>query len=562
MNTAGPKTKMVGWYDPGQLTRTAGAVVVSTLFGRHSDNRLIEALFDTSQGAGPVTWDYSAERELWLDYVADVGDGWSSTYTVAYYLGMPTLGLKNTDGSEITTQRGKVLVFGGDEVYPAASRSEYKRRTILPYSWALDHPGSVCPDIYAIPGNHDWYDSLESFTRLFIAKSSIGGLPAHQKRSYFSIKLPHGWWLLAADVQLGHYIDGPQVKYFQEVAKVIGPDDRVIVCTAEPTWIYDHVYKEMDPTSDDANLDFLVNDILKGKQVKVFLAGDLHHYRRHEAADHTQKIIAGGGGAFLHPTHGWDVKTIVSTTATGTQSFAHRASWPSPETSWRLCLRNLLFPIQNWKFGIAPALAYLLTAWAVLAPIGDRGLSEFSMVVYITLRTTLNTSFGTFWVILVFLGFWLFTDTHSVRFRYIAGTVHGLVHVAAVFFIGWWASYVVVQRGFEFTSISQLVLSGALIFLLGWIIGSVILGLYLLISLNVFGRHTNEAFSSLAIADWKNFLRMKIAVDGSLTIYPIGIRRVATKWAERPSPGQGLRFTPSDPAATGPELIERPIVIP
>ena len=35
---------MVGWFDPRPLFTTALDVIVSTLFGRHSDYRLLEAL--------------------------------------------------------------------------------------------------------------------------------------------------------------------------------------------------------------------------------------------------------------------------------------------------------------------------------------------------------------------------------------------------------------------------------------------------------------------------------------------------------------------------------------
>ena len=38
-NNSAPKYGMVRWYDPGQLFRTGIEVVVSTLFGRHSDSR-------------------------------------------------------------------------------------------------------------------------------------------------------------------------------------------------------------------------------------------------------------------------------------------------------------------------------------------------------------------------------------------------------------------------------------------------------------------------------------------------------------------------------------------
>ncbi|HSF30408.1 MAG TPA: hypothetical protein VLK82_08050 [Candidatus Tectomicrobia bacterium] len=35
---------MMGWYQPSQLVRTGIAVAISTIFGRHSDHRLVEAL--------------------------------------------------------------------------------------------------------------------------------------------------------------------------------------------------------------------------------------------------------------------------------------------------------------------------------------------------------------------------------------------------------------------------------------------------------------------------------------------------------------------------------------
>jgi hypothetical protein len=94
----------------------------------------------------------------------------------------------------------------------------------------------------------------------------------------------------------------------------------------------------------------------------------------------------------------------------------------------------------------------------------------------------------------------------------------------------------------------------------GYLAGSTIMGIYLLISLNGFGRHSNEAFSALHIPDWKNFLRLRIDVDGRLTIFPVGIRRVPRKWAKSPS-DSGPLMVPDDPAASAPVLIEPPIVV-
>ncbi len=89
------------------------------------------------------------------------------------------------------------------------------------------------------------------------------------------------------------------------------------------------------------------------------------------------------------------------------------------------------------------------------------------------------------------------------------------------------------------------------------------MGLYLLVSYNCFGRHGNEAFSSLAIQDWKQFLRLHIDEQGTLTIYPIGIPRVPRKWKARDGI-EGPESVPDkdgDPRATEPALIEPPIIL-
>jgi hypothetical protein len=108
---------MVGWFDPGQLVRTGLDVVISAMFARNSDRRVLDAL----SHPGFDACDYSSRDELWLDYVADTGDGWNSTYAVAHAVARPELGVE-VDGVHRITKRGDVLVFGGDEVYPVASR--------------------------------------------------------------------------------------------------------------------------------------------------------------------------------------------------------------------------------------------------------------------------------------------------------------------------------------------------------------------------------------------------------------------------------------------------------
>ena len=73
------------------------------------------------------------------------------------------------------------------------------------------------------------------------------------------------------------------------------------------------------------------------------------------------------------------------------------------------------------------------------------------------------------------------------------GTLHGFTHVLATFFIGWFATYASVRwmgslatstglrwLDFRFKSPFQLLLAGAIIFVLGWIVGSIVMGIYLL----------------------------------------------------------------------------------
>lgn len=555
------RAKMTGWYDPGQLLRTGWQVLVSTLFGQNADPRLMEALAARDRDFYDF-YDFSKDgngrtrEEIWIDYAADVGDGFDSTYTVAYYLSRAQLPVKAPGGQgdyATPLQRGELLVFGGDEVYPTSSRSEYRNKLVQPYEAALGSTGDPHPAVFAIPGNHDWYDSLVSFTRLFATRRWFAGWQTKQSRSYFAVKLPHGWWLVAADVQLFSDIDAPQVEYFRKVAEHMEEGDRVILCNAEPHWIYAKIYGKDDSDFNEDNLAFLEEKVLN-KKIAVFLAGDLHHYRRHATDDkRRQKITAGGGGAFLHPTHGPDVEELAG-------GFRLRKSFPDPGTSKGICWRNLWFLYYNRTFGVLTAMLYLLTSWTVMADVSPCGWRDAGCAAKIAIHAGLQGPAPVFWGLVLFFGFVLFTDTRSKVYRWTAGPLHGLAHVLAAFLIGWEATYWTVSSHHPFGSVYQLLRAGGLIFAGGWIAGSVIMGLYLLVSLNLFQRHSNEAFSALKIADWKNFLKLRIDRNGALTIFPIGIRKVARRWTPGGGSAADPKWVPGDGSA--PELIEAPIVLP
>ncbi|HEY9517296.1 MAG TPA: metallophosphoesterase [Gemmatimonadaceae bacterium] len=554
--------KMVGWYDPAQLARTGARVLVSTLFTSYDDRRAADKLTAGDEAALPT--DYSLDEAgaprdaLWIDYVADLGDGWHSTYQVAYALSRRSLALRDPSGAVCDTRRGDVLIFGGDQVYPTASRQTYQDRLVRPYEAALRDSEAPHPHIYAVPGNHDWYDNLVAFRSLFCTGRWFAGWRTRQRTSYFALKLPHGWWLVGTDVQLDSDIDAAQLAYFRDVAARMAPDDQIILCVAEPHWIYARAYGKSDDNCNESNLAFLEQRVFNRK-IAVYLAGDLHHYRRHANEEGAQKITCGGGGAFLHPTHGPDVDVLHG-------GYTVRSAFPTPRESRRLCWRNLLFQFINPKFGVITAILYTLLAWSVNVNVSIYGMPQYGDVAQVSLAAILQNQSAVMWMAILCGGFVLFTEAHSRSFRWIAGTLHALTHLSAVFCLGWWATFFTVQSlGLPFGSIRQLLLAGTLIFGLGWLVGSLVMGLYFIIALNGFGRHTNEAFSSLRSPDWKSFLRMRVDATG-VTIYPVGIRRVWKAWRINPGGPESPEWIPDYQAprrqhGIEPALIESPIIV-
>jgi hypothetical protein len=552
------RAPMVGWFEPGQLFRTGVGVVVSTLFGANADRRILDAV---AHGRGEVC-DFSGQDELWLDYVADTGDGWNPTYAVAYNAAQPELALRDPAGASHATRRGQVLVFGGDEVYPTPSRDAYERRLVAPYRTALASAAPPHPTVFAVPGNHDWYDSLVAFTRLFCGtrRRWLGGWQTRQALSYFALKLPHGWWLIGTDVQLDSDIDDPQLDYFRGVAAQMRDGDRAILCTAEPHWVAEARYAHFDPSLSQRNLDFLEHELFKDK-IELFLSGDLHHYRRHAAPDGRQKITAGGGGAFLLPTH-HDQREVAELR----DGFRCVASFPEPRDSRRLAWRNLLFPYYNPKFGLVTAVLYLVLGWSVQAPVAAYGMEQAGVVLGALRDAVLRSPVALLLGVLVLLAFYYFTDTHSPRYRFWGGLAHGSAHLVGAFLVGWAGAHAAALLMPGAPDWRVRLTTGAALLAGGYVVGAEIMGAYLLVSLNVFGRHNVEAFSSLRCEDFKSWLRLHVAPDGALRVYPVALRRVPRRWRRgRAGPEASGEWRallePDDPAATPPALVEPPIVL-
>jgi hypothetical protein len=545
--SAASKTRrrsMVGWYDPRVLMQSGYHVAIANVFGRHSDTRLIEALATQPQDE----FDYAdCSGDFWLDYVADTGDGWNSTYAIAAALAQPTLEVSHAGAREVT-HTGRVLVFGGDEVYPYPTRNEYEVRTETPYRHAFAGRGK--PDVFAIPGNHDWYDSLVAFSRTFCRpERGFAGSRTLQSRSYFSLKLPGNWWLAAIDLQLGADLDEPQVQYFQRVAQRMDDAARLIMCVPEPRWILEDAYPRHSNYEEEASTRFLEEQVFKRK-ARVYITGDLHFYKRHENAEGIQKITSGGGGAFLHPTHAPATRKLRN-------GYEQRAVYPDEKISRRLSWRNFLFPFINPKSGWLYAFLYVMSAWLASASLEAADVVNLRTALDAAFNASIRDPLNGMWLIAILAGFIFFTDTHVRTWRVVGGLFHAGMHLAAAFMVGWIALLLTVRvLKLDYGSTLQLLASGLVTVILGAVVGSFFLGVYLFVSIRLFGRHSNEAFSSLRIQDYKQWLRLRIDSSGILTIYSIGIDRVPRRWREEQRGGE-TTFVPHDARATAPRLIDR-----
>ncbi len=541
---------MVGWYDPAQLFRTGLQTLLTEVFATRADFRLLMALGNAQE---PHRLDH--RDAVWIDYASDTGDGWRPTTAVLHALAQPALEL---DGERLP--RGALLVLGGDQVYPSASVAEYERRLLAPMRAVSPLvPPESRPELLVVPGNHDWYDGLVGFVSTFLQKAELGMWRTFQQRSYHCVRLPHRHWLVAVDTQLQADIDVPQRQWFESALKDLRPDDHVIVCMAEPSWVFRQQYgKDHGP-----QLAALARTITEAKRARIvlWLAGDLHHYRRMERVDADGRVTgehfvtSGGGGAFLHPTHTPSLERLRAGRRGETRRFEVRQEYPPREVSRRLSLRNLAFGWLNLRFGLVTAALYTVLSW--LMPVPDlaeleRGLGpalRHGMAQFSVQPSAIALVVG----VLAAVGY--FTDSHRPLYKWGAGLLHGLAHLGAALgatALGLWISRAL---GVEDVVLRRTVTNAASA-AVGYVAGGAIMGAYLFVSVYVFRRHANEAFSSLKLEGWKNFLRMRVDAHG-ISLWALGMERMPTAWTDTPWP------LPHEPDARArPAVIDRVHVAP
>ncbi|KAL0366168.1 UNVERIFIED_CONTAM: hypothetical protein Sradi_3506900 [Sesamum radiatum] len=415
--------EMVPWYSGHRCHSPVFDLMVSvTLFVGRFDMRMMQAAMSRVEDGAKqddLLYDqFSEHDEMWFDFMADTGDGGNSSYSVARLLAQPLLRVRNKD-SLITLPRANLLLIGGDLAYPNPSSFNYETRLFRPFEYALQPPiwyneEHVAvnkpelprefptlkqydgPQCFLIPGNHDWFDGLQTFMRYICHKSWLGGWFMPQKKSYFALQLPKGWWVFGLDLALHCDIDDYQFKFFSELIKdKVSDYDSVIIMTHEPSWLLDWYWNLVT----GKNISHLIRDHLNGR-CKLRIAGDLHHYMRHsyvplEKPVYVQHLLVNGcGGAFLHPTHVFrNFKYLYGT------PYDSKASYPSFQDSSRIALGNILkFRKKNWQFDFIGGIIYFILAFSVFPQCKlDHILQDD------TFSGNVKSFFGTIWDIFIYM---------------------------------------------------------------------------------------------------------------------------------------------------------------
>lgn len=456
-------------------------------------------------------------RDVWIDYVSDTGDDVSVSRAVARLVATD-YDLPDPDGADamVRAPRGDILLFGGDTAYPVATAHEITNRVLVPFNDELARRDDGRPRVLlGIPGNHDWYDGLDGFGRMFRrrdddadARPSTVGVSRRMLEHYAE-------W--TRELVLGGTVDKPALLTLQGYTPVQGASYFILPLSAEVhlvavdrqlrtidtrqrrfhrRWLQDHpeaspwvlmadplfAFGEASPTGTEVvrslELDF-------DARPHFLLAGDIHHYERLED-DRLLHVVAGGGGAFLHP----------APLVRGRREAKVR--WPGAAQS-RALLWQVPLKIAAGRSGLIPH----VVLGAIFAPailVGMSVYERFGVLVSAPMATTLVVG-----IILTLIG--------GVRKRPAAVAALAFATAAIIASIPIAASAVVARALAVVQDRPPVWGIAALTYVAAVLLGATMVGVFLAL-LTRLGLEQTQAFTTLDHPGFKHFLRLRVRADG------------------------------------------------
>jgi hypothetical protein len=413
--------------------------------------------------------------------------------------------------------------------------------------------------LLAVPGNHDWYDGLDGFSRLCQAPCAfedraatssdpdplhpqpdehpvlawaeafargdqvkkptalaLAGYLAVQRASYFRFPLAPGIDLFAVDRQLKR-VDPRQQAYFA----IPGAPGRLVV-VPDPARAWGE-----SRTHGSATLESL--GIVMDKNPTLLLAGDVHHYERsHEGR--SIHVVAGGGGAFLHGAR-----------VAKDSAYRVEAEFPGPRASWKLLMQLPLFCALGRAGWLLPAIFAVGDAIALEEHF--RGGARSSAAV--ALAIGLIVAFGT----ALLVGWRRHRAARVVPFATALGLAIGAIPVAIGIATDALATAVMGHWGSPFAFAGALALATmASSFLFGT----------MLVLIARLGLSHAQAYAAMGSPGYKHFVRLRVrAGDGGMSHVDAWVIGIVDPIA-RPTPVliDAFRFDPFD--ASGEEGKRRP----
>jgi len=209
---------------------------------------------------------------------------------------------------------------------------------------------------------------------------------------------------------------------------------------------------------------------------------------------------------------------------------------------------------------------------------GSEKITSFWSIAGLTVLAAINSPVLGLLALMLWIVLVAYADLNGIG-KLLLGSAHWLAQVIAMvaLYIGltnlsiYFLNFIATDFGVLYIrtgagtiySIAQAFLYWAEMVFIGGIGAGLVWGAYLTLC-SLVGVHCDQAFSSMSIATYKNFLRFKVEPD-KLTIYPIGLRRppARSSWRYRKqgedSAGSGPAVVPAQ--SLKPQLIEGPIEI-